>query len=95
MQGLMSENSIDVLKLQNQQKINQNSEYFEAGKFRNNFFSNLLLKSLSKFFKDDFTTVKQLEIPLKYPTACNLGLWGGESLLSGYITHFRNASRGQ
>lgn len=72
--GYLSENSIDVLNLQNPNRINQNSEYFEDG---------------------DFTTVKQLGIPLKYPTACNLGLWGGEGVLSGYITHVRNASRGQ
>ena len=36
--GYLSENSIDVLNFQNPQKINENSEYFEAGKLKIVFF---------------------------------------------------------
>ena len=57
--GYWNENSIDELNLQNPQKINPNSEYFEAGMFRK-FFLNLLIKVFSKIFRGNFTTVKQL-----------------------------------
>ena len=39
--GYWNENSIDELNLQNPQKINPNSEYFEAGMFRKLFFKSI------------------------------------------------------